>query len=214
MYRRGPSLCKSAGPEVPAGRTDPRRMRHRVPTQYINYINGPSSHDQDFFEFRMSRTELFAPHNGGLVAMHPGETEYATFRTHGMDAFESAIPLERQTVILDSCRHCHSDSGIHSVQSRLQWMKRSQDVRQQENEENTVTRLPGRPMRPSRASSTSRSSTYYRGYGTVLIRVWPWPVKNVRPKRRQQSELVTLMCAGGQKSATVTKMSPKMAQNG
>ena len=32
-----------------------------------------------------------------------------------------------------------------------------------------MTRLPGRPMRPSRASSTSRSSTYYRGYGTVLI---------------------------------------------
>jgi len=111
-------------------------MRHRVPTQYINYINGPPSHDQDFFEFRMSRTELFAPHNGGLVTVHPGETEYATFRTHGKDAFESATPLERQTVILDSCRHCHSDSGIHSVQSRLQWMKRSQDVRQQENEEN------------------------------------------------------------------------------
>ena len=114
------------------------RVYHAITsgTQYINYINGPSSHDQDFFEFRMSRTELFAPHHGGLVAVRPGETEYATFRTHGRDAFESATPLERQSVILDSCRHCHSDSGIHSVQSRLQWMKRSQDVRQQENEEN------------------------------------------------------------------------------
>jgi len=105
-------------------------------TRYTNYINGPSSHDQDFFEFRMNRAELFARHSGGLVAMHPGETEYATFSTHGMDAFESATPLERQSVILDRCRSCHSDSGIHSVQSRLQWMKRSQDVRQHDNDEN------------------------------------------------------------------------------
>lgn len=103
--------------------------------QYINYINGPSSHDQDFFEFRMSRRELFARRNGGLVAVHPGETEYTTFNTHGRDAFESTTPSDRQTVILERCRGCHSDSGIHSVQSRVQWIKRSHGTREQANDE-------------------------------------------------------------------------------
>lgn len=133
-------IIDNEGKLVPTALTESLQLRvyHAITpgTQDVNYINGPASHDQDFFEFRMSRTELFAPHNGGLGAVHPGETEYATFRTHGMDAFESTTPLERQTVILDHCRLCHSDSGIHSVQSRLQWMKRSQDARQQENEEN------------------------------------------------------------------------------
>lgn len=73
----------------------------------------------------MCRPELFARHSGGLVAVHPGETEFATFSTHGTDAFESTTPLDRQDVILERCRGCHSDSGIHSVQSRLQWMEPS-----------------------------------------------------------------------------------------
>jgi hypothetical protein len=94
----------------------------------MNYINGPSSHDQDFFEFRMSRSELFAHRSGGLVAVHPGETEYATFSTQGKDAFESSTPLGGQGVILGRCRACLSDSGIQSVQSRLQWMKSSRST--------------------------------------------------------------------------------------
>jgi hypothetical protein len=106
------------------------RVYHAITpgTQFMNYINGPSSHDQDFFEFRMSRPELFARHSGGLVAVHPGETEFVTFRTQGTDAFESTTPLDQQGVILEGCRSCHSDSGIHSVQSRLQWMKLSQSL--------------------------------------------------------------------------------------
>jgi hypothetical protein len=105
------------------------RVYHAVTpgTQYMNYINGPSSHDQDFFEFRMRRPELFASHSGGLVAVRPEETEFATFSTHGTDAFESTTPLDQQGVILERCRGCHSDSGIHSVQSRLQWMKLSRN---------------------------------------------------------------------------------------
>jgi hypothetical protein len=71
----------------------------------------------------MSRPELFAHRNGGLAAVHPGETEYATFSTHGMDAFESTSRLEGPGVVLERCGFCHSDSGIHSVQSRLHWMK-------------------------------------------------------------------------------------------
>ncbi len=132
-------IIDNEGKLVPTALTESLQLRvcHAITsgTQYINYINGPSSHDQDFFEFRMSRTELFAPRNGGLVAVHPGETEYATFSTHGMDAFESTTSLERQSVVLERCRGCHSDSGIHSVQSRVQWMKRSQGTHEQANDE-------------------------------------------------------------------------------
>lgn len=106
------------------------RVYHAVTpgTEFMNYINGPSSHDQDFVECRMRRQELFARQSGGLVAVHPGETEFATFSTHGADAFESTTPLGQQGVILERCRGCHSDSGIHSVQSRLQWMIPSQSL--------------------------------------------------------------------------------------
>ena len=77
----------------------------------------------DFFEFRMSRPELFARRNGGLVAVGPTETEFAPFNTHGMDAFDPDSPLEGQNIILKRCTGCHSDAGIHSVQSRTRWMK-------------------------------------------------------------------------------------------
>jgi hypothetical protein len=90
--------------------------------RFMNYINGPSSHDQDFFEFQMSRPDLFTQKSGGLLAVRPGETAYATFSTHGVDPFEDKRG-DRPGVVLNRCRSCHSDSGIHSVQSRLQWMK-------------------------------------------------------------------------------------------
>jgi hypothetical protein len=74
------------------------RVYHAITpgTQYMNYINGPSSHDQDFFEFRIRRQDLFARHSVGLVAVHPGETEFATFSTHGTDAFESTTPSDQK----------------------------------------------------------------------------------------------------------------------
>lgn len=101
------------------------RVYHAVTpgSKYINYIGGPSSHDQDFFEFRMRRAELFTREGNSLAAISPTDTEFATFSTHGIDAFESAAPLPPQGVILKRCQGCHSDSGIHSVQSRMQWLK-------------------------------------------------------------------------------------------
>lgn len=92
--------------------------------KYMNYINGPSSHDQDFFEFQMSRQQLFAGHSGGLLAVAPNQTQYATFSTHGLDPFEENSPSREGGVVLKRCPACHSDSGIHSVQSRVQWMQR------------------------------------------------------------------------------------------
>ena len=120
-------LLDAEGKLLPTALTESVQLRvyHAITpgTPYMNYINGPSSRDQDFFEFRMSRPELFAGRNGGLVAVHPGDLEFATFQTHGMDEFDPKHALTGQTDILRRCLGCHSDSGIHSVQSRLQWMK-------------------------------------------------------------------------------------------
>jgi hypothetical protein len=128
-------VIDNTGMPVPTGLTESVQFRvyHAVTpgTQYMNYINGPSSHDQDFSEFRMSRGQLFANHAGGLVAVGVSEREFATFMTHGMDPFESTKFREPESVILESCRACHSDSGIHSVQSRTQWLKQRADISEQ-----------------------------------------------------------------------------------
>ena len=121
-------LIDTNGEPVPTALIEDIQLRvyHAVTPQgrWMNFINGPSSHDQDFFEFQMNRPRLFARHNGGLVAVGPTERGYATFRTHGIDPFEfRAVADEGPGVILNRCVNCHSDSGIHSVQSRLQWMK-------------------------------------------------------------------------------------------
>ena len=54
-------LIDTKGRLVPTALTESVQVRvyHAITpgTQYTNYINGPSSHDQDFFEFRMSRRE-------------------------------------------------------------------------------------------------------------------------------------------------------------
>ena len=102
------------------------RVYHAITpgTKYTNYINGPSSADQDFFEFRMSREQLVMGHNGGLTAVAPDEKEFPTFNTHGFDPFDESSPQKEEGVVLKRCPACHSDSGIHSVQSRVQWMRR------------------------------------------------------------------------------------------
>lgn len=72
------------------------RVYHAVTpgTKYLNYIGGPSSHDQDFFEFRMRRAELFDREGNSLTAISPADSEFATFSTHGIDAFDCS-PLRK-----------------------------------------------------------------------------------------------------------------------
>jgi hypothetical protein len=124
-------VINNLGKLVPTSLTESVQFRvyHSITlgTKYLNYINGPSSHDQDFFEFRMSRQQLFAAHDGGLLGIAPSQTEFATFSTHGMDAFETKDPIDGLGAILGRCPACHSDSGIHSVQSRLRWMNPTPD---------------------------------------------------------------------------------------
>ena len=76
------------------------RVYHAISpgTKYMNYINGPSSADQDFFEFRMSREQLVMGHNGGLTAVAPDEKEFPTFNTHGFDPFDESSPQKEEGV--------------------------------------------------------------------------------------------------------------------
>lgn len=113
----------------PTGLTESVQLRvyHSVSSgsAYINYENGPSSHDQDFFEFRFNRAALFARHSGGLQAVQPGETEFPTLFSFDIDPFEASRKLawiRQAPEILASCRACHVDAGIHSVQSRELWL--------------------------------------------------------------------------------------------
>ena len=102
-------------------------------SQAINFINGPAMKDQEVFEFRLHRHELFHGEAGGLVAVAPEETEFPVFRTHGEDAFELTARQnfehwERfRPVIMKSCMSCHADAGIHSVQSRVRLIKPTVD---------------------------------------------------------------------------------------
>jgi hypothetical protein len=118
-------LLDAAGKLTPTALTESVQIRiYRKITPgppAVNYLNGPASKDQDFFEFRISRPLLFSQRGGSLVAVRPGDSEHATFSTHGDDPFESGYG-EKPGPILQRCRSCHSDSGIHSVQSRIQWM--------------------------------------------------------------------------------------------
>jgi len=131
----------TVGKLVPTPLTESVQIRvyHAITpgTKYMNYINGPSSHDQDFFEFQMRRQQLFAGQGGGLVAVAPNQTEFAAFSTHGLDPFDESSPLRAEGVALKRCPACHSDSGIHSVQSRMQWMQRQTNHEEPKPDSNT-----------------------------------------------------------------------------
>ncbi len=104
------------------------RVYHSVTSgsAYINYENGPSSHDQDFYEIHFSRPALFAHARGGLRAVVPGEKDFSPLFSFGIDPFEASRKYDRRLRepddILARCRACHVDSGIHSVQSREHWL--------------------------------------------------------------------------------------------
>lgn len=131
----------TAGKLVPTRLTESVQLRayHAITPgmKYVNYIDGPSSHDQDFFEFQIRRQQLVAGQGGGLVAVSPNQKEFATFSTHGFDPFEESGPLMELGIVLKRCPACHSDSGIHSIQSRVQWMKRQSNHEEAESDPNT-----------------------------------------------------------------------------
>jgi hypothetical protein len=124
-------LIDTDGKLVPTALTEDIQLRvyHAITpeTKEDDYVNG-TGRDQDFFEFQMSRAVLFARHSEGLVAVNPEERGYRTFSTQGGDPIESSRHPDKPPIILANCNNCHGRSGIHAVQSRVQWMKSWQTV--------------------------------------------------------------------------------------
>jgi hypothetical protein len=76
----------------------------------------------DTYEFKLSRTKLFARDSGGLRPVSRDEKEFPVFQSHGIDLFElTGEPghIERELrPVLSSCSSCHFRPGIHSMLSR------------------------------------------------------------------------------------------------
>lgn len=74
---------------------------------------------QDFYEFRITRKDLFSGEAGGLHAVGPREKEIDLFIAPGPhDPFEDSSSKVERTPILQPCAGCHSQGpGIHSVQA-------------------------------------------------------------------------------------------------
>jgi len=79
-------------------------------------LGGTGTHSQDFFEFRVSREGLLSGRGRGLRAIVPGEKEFAFFRAHGNDVFESEgeKPESEEGIVLLTCSSCHEFAGMHS----------------------------------------------------------------------------------------------------
>jgi hypothetical protein len=76
------------------------------------------SSKQDFYEFRMTRADLFSGNRGGLHAVGADERELVRLNQLPDDPFESAPYRENGRRILQSCSGCHSRGpGIHSVEA-------------------------------------------------------------------------------------------------
>jgi hypothetical protein len=77
---------------------------------------------QSFYEFRLSRSQLFAGSAGGLRALGSDESDFKTgFGAHSMDEFErfqSGLPLMKQWPIRRNCSICH-DSRFPEFRSAM-----------------------------------------------------------------------------------------------
>jgi hypothetical protein len=79
---------------------------------------------QDFFEFTLSRPQLFANNSGGLRATKPKEKQFAMFSSFGADeAPMHPIRLDQLAPVLQLCVQCHRAPGINSVNSRAHLLK-------------------------------------------------------------------------------------------
>jgi hypothetical protein len=74
---------------------------------------------QDFYEFRMTRKDLFAGTSGGLHAVGPKDADILPFVNPGPhDPFEETPPIRPGGFkIMNQCADCHKQPGIHSVEA-------------------------------------------------------------------------------------------------
>jgi hypothetical protein len=74
---------------------------------------------QDFYEFRVTRKDLFAGTAGGLHVVGPRDEEITLFFNPGPhDPFEEDPPVRPGTSqIMERCAGCHRAPGMHSVEA-------------------------------------------------------------------------------------------------
>lgn len=74
---------------------------------------------QDFYEFRLSRPQLFAHQSGGLRAVGRQDRDlFTTFASHGFDEIDSFRPpksLEKFPAVTQLCAECHRGRGVKSL---------------------------------------------------------------------------------------------------
>jgi hypothetical protein len=105
------------------GNLTPTRILEEV--QFRVYRDAPRGDNtkmskQDFYEFRMSRSGLFAEKAGGLRAEGADGTAFGRLNREFYDPFEQPDHTPRPSPILQQCVGCHGvqeGPGIHSVQS-------------------------------------------------------------------------------------------------
>jgi hypothetical protein len=71
---------------------------------------------QDFYQFRLSRPQLFAAHAGALRAIERDEKEFVMFSSMGFDEREPGP-------VMQSCFMCHRQAGINSLNTRKHLLK-------------------------------------------------------------------------------------------
>jgi hypothetical protein len=101
------------------------RVHRLIPNAIPNMVSLDRNEARDaldVYEFKLSRTKLFAHEMGGLHWLSKTDTEFPIFSSHDIDLFEvkvSDLPFERGLrVSLEACVHCHFQPGVHSMLSR------------------------------------------------------------------------------------------------
>ena len=88
------------------------------------WLSGHAGDLEDSFEFRLSRSQLFAGQSGGLRAVAKDAREFSQFLAHPFDLLEirpnspsspSTSTDKLRGRILNSCTSCHEAPGIHSL---------------------------------------------------------------------------------------------------
>ncbi|HEY6246957.1 MAG TPA: hypothetical protein VIX17_23595 [Pyrinomonadaceae bacterium] len=101
------------------------RVHRTIPTVVPNELNCNRNEARaalDVYEFKLTRTKLFAHEDGGLHSLTKTDTEFPLFGSHDIDLFEENFSrFDRMLrVSLEACASCHFRPGVHSMLSRGQ----------------------------------------------------------------------------------------------
>jgi hypothetical protein len=99
------------------------RVHRAIPGSIPNSLNldrNEARAAMDVYEFKLTRTKLFAREAGGLHSLTRTDTKFPLFRSHDIDLFEENVgQINRMfRVSLEACASCHFRPGVHSILSR------------------------------------------------------------------------------------------------